>query len=89
MDRVQELLFITNRITKEYETLLPLLRDPEVAKAVSFLSELDSLAENYEFMAVDIVRLIDPGRAEKMQSDCLAQAKSPKSTRVPTGKTTK
>lgn len=82
MDRIQELLFITNRITKEYESLLPLLRDPDVANAVSFLSELDSLAENYEFTAMDIVRLIDPGRAERMQSDFKDQVKAPKASRV-------
>ncbi|HDS1733196.1 hypothetical protein [Pseudomonas sp. BP8] len=79
MDRIEELLSITNQITKEYESLLPLLRDPEVSKAVSFLTELDSLSEQYEFTAIDIVRLIDPGRAEAMQAIASTKANSSRS----------
>lgn len=63
MDRVQELLFVKNKITKEYESLLLLLEDPEVVKVVQFLSELDALAEHYSFSSEDIIQLIDPSRA--------------------------
>jgi hypothetical protein len=75
MDRVRELLLISNRITKEYEALLPLLRDPDVVKAVRFLTELDVLAEQYDFSSADIVRLIDPGRAERMNTQAVESKK--------------
>lgn len=83
MNRVQELLFITNRITKEYESLIPLLRDPDVVRAVSFLTELDSLAESYEFTALDIIRLIDPGRADSMLNEPKGLDKTLKKARSP------
>ena len=83
MNRVQELIFITNRITKEYESLIPLLRDPEVVKAVSFLTELDSLAGSYEFTALDIIRLIDPSRAERMLNEPKVHDKTLNNSRSP------
>lgn len=84
MNRVQELLFITNRITKEYESLIPLLRDPDVVKAVSFFTELDLLAESYEFTALDIIRLIDPSRAESMLNEPKGVVKTLKKSRTST-----
>ncbi len=63
MTSVEEFIELSNRITMEYEAIAPLLRDPEVVKAVRFLAELDDLAEAYDFSSLEIMALIDPGRA--------------------------
>lgn len=63
MTSVEEFIALSNRITMEYEAIVPLLRDPEVVKAARFLGELDKLARDYEFSSIDIMKLIDPGRA--------------------------
>lgn len=63
MTNVEEFMELSNRITMEYEAIVPLLRDPEVVKVARFLAELDSLAEEYEFSSLEIMALIDPGRA--------------------------
>lgn len=72
MTNVQEFIALSNRIAMEYEAIAPLLRDPEVVKAARFLGELDNLAHEYEFSVIDILKLIDPGRAlesEKIKND--------------------
>lgn len=63
MTSVEEFIALSNRITMEYEAIAPLLRDPEVIKAARFLGELDKLARDYDFSSMDIMKLIDPGRA--------------------------
>jgi hypothetical protein len=63
MTSVEEFIALSNRITMEYEAIAPLLRDPEVIKAARFLGELDKLAHDYDFSSMDIMKLIDPGRA--------------------------
>jgi hypothetical protein len=63
MNSVEEFIRLSNKITMEYEAIVPLLRDPEVVKAARFLSDLDNLAHEYEFSPLDIMKLIDPKRA--------------------------
>ena len=63
MNSVEEFIRLSNKITMEYEAIVPLLRDPEVVKAARFLSDLDNLAHEYEFSSLDIMKLIDPKRA--------------------------
>lgn len=63
MTSVEEFIALSNRITMEYEAIAPLLRDPEVIKAARFLGDLDKLAHDYDFSSMDIMKLIDPGRA--------------------------
>lgn len=63
MTNVEEFIALTNRISMQYEAMAPLLRDPEVVKAAQFLGELEKLAREYDFSAMDIMKLIDPGRA--------------------------
>lgn len=63
MTSVEEFIALSNRITMEYEAIAPLLRDPEVIKTARFLGELDKLARDYDFSSMDIMKLIDPGRA--------------------------
>lgn len=68
MSNVDEFLKVSGRIESEYETALALLKDPEVIKVVSFLSELDKLAGEYDFTPMDIMTLLDPGRAIELKS---------------------
>lgn len=68
MSNVEEFLKVSGRIESEYETALALLKDPEVIKVVSFLSELDKLAGEYDFTPMDIMTLLDPGRALELKS---------------------
>jgi hypothetical protein len=63
MTSVEEFIALSNRITMEYEAIVPLLSDPEVVKAAKFLAELDKLAREYDFSSMDIMTLIDAGRA--------------------------
>jgi hypothetical protein len=63
MTSVEEFIELSNRITMEYEAITPLLRDPEVVRAAHFLAELDDLAGAYDFSSLEIMALIDPGRA--------------------------
>jgi hypothetical protein len=63
MTSVEEFIELSNRITMEYEAIVPLLRDPEVVKIARFLAELDNLAGEYDFSSLEIMALIDPGRA--------------------------
>lgn len=86
MTNVEEFIALSNRIALEYEALAPLLRDPEVVKAAQFLGELDKLAHQYDFSAMDIMKLIDPGRAlecEKNKAENLSkpQKKSKRTAR--------
>lgn len=77
MTSVQEFFELSNRITLEYEAIVPLLRKPEVAKAARFLAELDALASEYQFRPIDIMTLIDPGRTAKLQAAIEQKEKAP------------
>ena len=75
MTSVQEFFELSNRITLEYEAIVPLLRDPEVVKAARFLAELDALANDYDFKPIDIMTLLDPGRAARLPAVTEQKAK--------------
>ena len=80
MTSVEEFIALSNRIAMEYEAIAPLLRDPEVIKAARFLGELDNLAHQYDFSAMDIMKLIDPGRA--LQSEKNRKEKAVKTKKL-------
>lgn len=77
MTSVEEFIALSNRITMDYEAIAPLLRDPEVVKAARFLGELDKLAHHYDFSAMDIMKLIDPGRALQSENNKKEKARKP------------
>lgn len=77
MTSVQEFFELSNRITSEYEAIVPLLRDPEVVKAARFLAELDVLASEYDFKPLDIMTLLDPGRAAMVRTKVEKKSKAP------------
>ncbi|MDX9681894.1 hypothetical protein QMK56_10345 [Pseudomonas protegens] len=77
MTSVEEFIALSNRITMDYEAIAPLLRDPEVVKAARFLGELDKLAQHYDFSAMDIMKLIDPGRALQSEKNQKENTKKP------------
>ncbi|MDD0995086.1 hypothetical protein M5G20_04285 [Pseudomonas sp. TNT2022 ID1044] len=81
MTSVQEFFEFSNRITLEYEAIVPLLRDPEVVKAARFLAKLDALASEYEFKPIDIMTLLDPGRATRLQTVIKQKGKAPSKRR--------
>jgi hypothetical protein len=81
MTSVQEFFELSNRITLEYEAIVPLLRDPEVVKAARFLAELDALASRYDFKPVDIMTLLDPGRAAGLPAAIGQKIKCPSNRR--------
>jgi len=62
----------------EYEAIAPLLRDPEVVKVARFLAELDKLAGEYDFSSLEIMALIDPGRALQLGDSRFKLAKTQK-----------
>lgn len=74
MTNVEEFIALSNRIALEYEAIAPLLRDPEVVKAAQFLGELDKLAHQYDFSSMDIMKLIDPGRALESERSKIEKA---------------
>ncbi|WP_259699631.1 hypothetical protein [Pseudomonas frederiksbergensis] len=79
MTSVEEFIALSNRITMEYEAIVPLLSDPEVVKAAKFLAELDKLAREYDFSSLDIMTLVDPGRALQLdKSKAVKPAKTQK-----------
>lgn len=77
MTSVEEFIALSNRIAMDYEAIAPLLRDPEVVKAARFLGELDKLAHHYDFSAMDIMKLIDPGRALQSEKNQKEKTKKP------------
>ncbi|WP_236217293.1 hypothetical protein [Pseudomonas rhodesiae] len=77
MTNVEEFIALSNRIALEYEAITPLLRDPEVVKAAQFLGELDKLAHQYDFSSMDIMKLIDPGRALECEKNKSEKASKP------------
>lgn len=86
MTSVKEFFELSNRIRLEYEAIVPLLRDPEVVKAARFLAELDALASEYEFKQLDIMTLLDPGRAARVQTKVEKKSKGPSRRRKSVGK---
>lgn len=68
MSNVEEFLKTSNRIESEYENALTLLKDPEVIQVARFLADLDKLAGEYDFTPMDIMTLLDPGKALELQA---------------------
>jgi len=64
MDKLIELLTITDRVGSECNAAMALAHDPEVMKAFQFLERLDALATSYQFAPKDIILLLDPGRTD-------------------------
>lgn len=60
MEKLSKVYEIDNRIRLEREMAASLIDDSEISKVLSFLVELDSLASQYQFRPLDIVKLISP-----------------------------
>jgi hypothetical protein len=60
MEKLSQLYETNQRIKLEREIAASLISDPEVSKMLKFLAELDSLASEYQFKPLDIVRLLCP-----------------------------
>lgn len=63
MEKLARVYAIDNRLRGERAAAASLMDDSEVAKVLEFLGELDSLAGEYQFRPLDIVRLISPDYA--------------------------
>lgn len=69
--KVTGVLSASANVSPDYEVLKPLiddLKDPEVAKSLEFLRCLEVIAAKYQFSIKDIILLLDPSQAEKLQS---------------------
>jgi hypothetical protein len=60
MEKLSKVYEIDNRIRLEREVAASLIDDSEISKVLSFLVELDKLANQYQFRPLDIVKLISP-----------------------------
>jgi len=60
MEKLSKVYALDHRIRLEQEAAASMAGDAEISKMLSFLDELDSLASQYQFQSVDIVRLIKP-----------------------------
>jgi hypothetical protein len=63
MEKLAEVFKINRRIALEYEAAATLMRDEEITKSLTFLLELDVLAEKYQFLPADIIQLLVPDYA--------------------------
>lgn len=86
--KVTGVLSASANVAPDYEVLNPLiedLQDPEVAKSLEFLRCLEVIAAKYQFSIKDIILLLDPSQAEKLQSApggrCFEESAKPKSVR--------
>ncbi|KGS16252.1 MULTISPECIES: histone-like nucleoid-structuring protein, MvaT/MvaU family [Pseudomonas syringae group] len=71
MDKLASVLCASANIAPDYEVLKPLiedLQDPEVVKSLEFLTHLEAIAAKYQFTIRDIILLLDPSQADKLQS---------------------
>lgn len=60
MEKLSRVYALDHRISLEREAAASMVDDAEISKMLSFLGEIDSLANQFQFQSVDIVRLIKP-----------------------------
>lgn len=86
--KVTSVLSVSANVAPDYEVLKPLiddLQDPSVVKSLEFLRRLEIIANKYQFSIRDVILLLDPSQAEKLEPALESRASQdsakPKSSR--------